>query len=187
MTKIIKVILTNKHYIKNNFYIYQMKKLLILFIFLPFLSTAQEFGFSAGTNYTFIKDFEKKARPGFDLNLVYSTSHGNQDYQLEVGYSQTRHLKEIKYQFLRVAFIPKIYITKGLNIQIGPRIGYLLKGTANKADIKDSKNFAHAAIIGGIGYRMKNYDLSLRYNQGISEIEKGLRDKGVQLTFGIFL
>lgn len=163
-------------------------RLILLFTLLSFTATAQEFGLSLGTNYTFVQDFEKKAKPGIDFNLVYSTPSGDGlDYQLEIGYSQTRPLEDLKYQYLRVAFIPKVYLTHGLNFQIGPRMGYLAKGTSSELDIKSPTNFAHLAILAGIGYRFEKIDISLRYNHGLTNIAEDTKDKGLQATVGIFL
>lgn len=77
--------------------------------------------------------------------------------------------KTVELNYLNLPLMGKYYLTKGLNIEAGPQLGYLLS-------IKNAQNPYNTIDFGanfGIGYKFDNgLNLGARYNLGISDISK---------------
>lgn len=95
--------------------------------------------------------------------------------------------------YLNVPLMGKYYLTKGLSLEAGPQIGFLLSAKNDKADVKDSFNAIDFGVNFGLGYKFNNgLNFGARYNLGLSDINNidGPSDKnknGVfQLSVGYF-
>lgn len=98
------------------------------------------------------------------------------------------------YHYLNVPLIFKGTITEGLHLQFGPQFGILLAADRregrNSLDITENMNRYDGALALGLGYDIGSWQLSTRYNLGISDI-RDEREKGndytnqvVQLSLG---
>ncbi|PKG50857.1 porin family protein [Olleya sp. 1-3] len=93
--------------------------------------------------------------------------------------------------YLGLPLMGKYYVTKGLSLEAGPQIGYLLSAKDEGRDVKDNFKSLDYGLTFGVGYKLENgLNFSARYNAGLSNINDvvGSKDKfrnGVaQLSIG---
>jgi hypothetical protein len=73
--------------------------------------------------------------------------------------------------YLNVPLMGKYYVAKGLSLEAGPQIGYLLSAKNEGTDVKDSFKKVDFAANLGIGYKLENgLNFGARYNFGLSNI-----------------
>ncbi len=83
--------------------------------------------------------------------------------------SDVKH--KLNYVTLPIMFKYNIY--KGLNLQAGPQIGYLIAAKEGDEDVKSKMNKVDFAINLGVGYRFtNNIFMDLRHNFGVSKLDK---------------
>ncbi|MBQ4804690.1 PorT family protein [Aquimarina sp. MMG015] len=99
----------------------------------------------------------------------------------------------IALNYLNVPLMSKYYVTKGLSLEAGPQIGFLLSTKGGTQDYKDQFKTMDFGVNFGVGYKLDNgLYFSARYNLGLSNINNidGISDKnrnGVfQLSIGYF-
>ncbi|AXT54467.1 PorT family protein [Aquimarina sp. AD1] len=99
----------------------------------------------------------------------------------------------IALNYLNVPFMSKYYVTKGLSLEAGPQIGFLLSTKGGTQDYKDQFKTMDFGVNFGVGYKLDNgLYFSARYNLGLSNINDidDISDKnrnGVfQLSIGYF-
>lgn len=64
----------------------------------------------------------------------------------------------------------KYYLTKGLSVEAGPQIGFLLSAKRESLDVKESYNTVDFGMNLGIGYKLQNgLNFGVRYNLGLSD------------------
>lgn len=177
-----------------------MKKLVLVTVIaiLGFANVnAQEikFGAKAGLNFAFITgDNTGNFNPTTDFNfglLAEVTISEKFSFQPELIYS--RQGCNVALNYLNVPLMGKYYLTKGLSLEAGPQIGFLLSAKKNKIDVKNSFNTIDLGVGLGVGYEFESgLNLGVRYNLGLSDINNidGFSDKnknGVfQLSIGYF-
>ncbi|WP_299212254.1 porin family protein [uncultured Aquimarina sp.] len=98
----------------------------------------------------------------------------------------------IALNYLNVPLIAKYYVTKGLSIEAGPQIGFLLSTKGGTNTNKDQFKTTDFGVNFGLGYKLDNgLYFSARYNLGLTNINNtdGISDKnGVfQLSIGYFI
>ncbi|MCH2194346.1 MAG: PorT family protein [Kordia sp.] len=92
----------------------------------------------------------------------------------------------------------KYYVLKGLSIELGPQIGFLLsaeqENEVQNIDVKDRLKSIDFEVNFGIAYKFSNgLSFGLRYNAGLTNINDvtGFLDENrygvVQLSIGYFL
>jgi len=75
----------------------------------------------------------------------------------------------LKLDYINLPILGKYYIIEGLSAEAGPVIGFLLSTNANKEDY----NSLDVAFTIGASYKLnENIFFSLRYNKGITDINK---------------
>ncbi|WP_111308321.1 porin family protein [Confluentibacter sediminis] len=75
--------------------------------------------------------------------------------------------------YLNIPLMGKYYLTKGLSVEAGPQIGFLLSAKNNKTDVKDSFNTFDFGVNFGLGYKLNNgLNFGARYNLGLTDINK---------------
>lgn len=166
---------------------------------------AQEikFGAKAGLNFAFITgDNTKNFDPNTDFHLGVMAEIKISDkfsFQPELIYSgqgaDTNIESEgsIALNYLNVPLIGKYYVTKGLSLEAGPQIGYLLSTKGGTLDYKDLLKPIDFGVNFGVGYKLDNgLYFNARYNLGLSNINNvdGFTDKNrngvIQLSIGYF-
>ena len=177
-----------------------MKKLLLLGLMLvAFQMSAQDkpitIGIKAGANFSNVKvDFEGAggspdgATSIFVGGLVDFALSEKVHLQPELLYS-IEGAKDADISFLNLPVMLKYYLIQGLNIQLGPQIGFLLDAEGGTDGLKST----NIAVNFGAAYELPGgFFVDARYNLGVSNIieeEPGLEDlslktKGFQLGVG---
>ena len=167
---------------------------------------AQEikFGVKAGLNFSTISGDDTRE---LDIGITTDFNFGvlaeipiseKFSFQPELMYSGQGYAGEgsgeiFILNYLNIPLIGKYYLTKGLSLEAGPQIGFLLSAKNNKTDVKDLFNTVDFGVNFGVGYKLDNgLNFGARYNIGLSDINNvdGFSDKnknGVfQLSIGYF-
>ncbi|WP_299765888.1 porin family protein [uncultured Dokdonia sp.] len=159
---------------------------------------AQElkFGAKAGLNFaTITNDAENELDITTDIVfglLVEVPISEKISFQPELMYSGQGSSSAIL-TYLNVPLIGKYYVVKGLSLEVGPQIGFLLSAedTDTDADIKDVFTNVDLSMNLGVGYTLNNgLFFNARYNLGLSDISTvdGITTKNrfLQVAVGYF-
>ncbi len=184
-----------------------MKKILLLAVVtvLGFTNVnAQKinFGVKGGLNFASISgDNTKEIDPvaAFNFGLLSEIPISEKfSFQPEVmfsgqGYSFKGKDNLIALNYLNVPLMGKYYVTKGLSIEAGPQLGFLLSAKDEKKDVKDSFKTFDFGVNFGLGYKLENgINFGVRYNLGLTDINNldnysGKNRNGVlQVSVGYF-
>ena len=160
-----------------------MKKILLLAVLtvLGFANVnAQEikFGIKGGLNFASISGDNTKGTDvvtSFNLGLLSEIPISKKfSFQPELMYSgQGYSLKDdtIALSYLNIPLMGKYYLTKGLSVEAGPQVGFLLAAKNDKTNIKDSFNTVDFGVNFGLGYKLDNgLNFVARYNLGLTDI-----------------
>lgn len=163
---------------------------------------AQEikFGAKGGLNFASISGDNTE-----DIELVTAFNFGvlaeipiteKFSFQPELMYSGQGYSFDdntVALNYLNIPLMGKYYLTKGLSLEAGPQIGFLLSAKNDNTDIKDSFNSVDFGVNFGLGYKLDNgLNFGARYNLGLSDINNidGFSDKNknrvFQLSVGYF-
>jgi hypothetical protein len=185
-----------------------MKKILVLAVItvLGFTNAnAQKikFGAKAGINITNItgnNTSSLEAVSAFNFGLVTEIPIAKKfSFQPELmfsgqGYSfEGRDGNLVSLSYLNVPLMAKYYVTKGLSLEAGPQIGYLLSAKNASTNVKDAFKKVDFAANLGIGYKLENgLNFGARYNFGLSNINNvsgdsnKFRNTVFQISVGYF-
>jgi hypothetical protein len=156
-----------------------MTKLVLLTIVAVFRLTnvnAQEIklGIKGGVNFSEINLVNSQNRfktTNFNLGLLAEIPISEKFYfQPELLYS-THGGSSINLNYFNIPLMGKYYLTKGLSIEAGPQVGFLLSAKTGDRNIKSSfKNLDFGANF-GVRYELKNgLNFGARYSHGLSKI-----------------
>ncbi|RNI31035.1 porin family protein [Rufibacter latericius] len=176
-----------------------MKKILFLvaFVWCGILSAEAQtsFGVKGGLNVATIRipNTDIDPRIGVHAGVFASTPISSRfALQPEILYSQqgVQIPKYIyTYHYLNVPLIFKGTISGGLHAQVGPQFGILLSANRKEGrtslDITDTRNRYDGAIALGLGYDVSAWQVSARYNLGLSDIRDD-SDSGLSYTNNVF-
>jgi hypothetical protein len=156
---------------------------------------AQEikFGAKGGLNFASISGDNTNGIDvvtSFNFGVVSEISISDKfSFQPELMYSgQGYSFKEntIALSYLNIPLIGKYYLTKGLSVEAGPQIGFLLSAKNEKTDVKDSFNTFDFGVNFGLGYKLDNgLNFGVRYNLGLTDINN-LDDSSSKYKNGVF-
>jgi hypothetical protein len=182
-----------------------MKKILLLAVvtvlgFTNVNAQKIKFGVKGGLNFANISGDNTK-----DIDLVTSFNFGvvseipiseKFSFQPELMYSGQGYSfndNTVALSYLNIPLMGKYYVTKGLSVEAGPQIGFLLGAKNEKTDVKDSFNTFDFGVNFGLGYKLDNgLNFGARYNLGLTDINNvegsSIKNKnGVfQLSVGYF-
>jgi hypothetical protein len=154
--------------------------LVILAIFGIVNSYAQEIelGAKAGINISSISgDSSVNTGSLGRLNFGFMAEyHINEkfSFQPELLYSQQGYVffeNTIALDYLNVPLLGKYYVTKGLSLEAGPQIGFLLSADVEGEDVKDAFQSLDYGVTAGLGYKLDNgINFSARYYLGLANI-----------------
>lgn len=137
---------------------------------------ASDFGITTDFNFGFMAEIPISEKFSFQPELLYSGQGA-----------------EISLTYLNIPLMGKYYVTKGLSLEAGPQIGFLLSAENEDTDVKDSFKTVDLGLNLGIGYKLDNgLNFGARYNFGVSDINDvdNLSDKNrnavLQLSVGYF-
>ena len=160
-----------------------MKKFLLLAVVtvLGFVNvTAQEikFGAKGGLNFATIsgdnaKDFDLVT--AFNFGVVSEIPISEKfSFQPEVMYSGQGYSfndNTVALSYLNIPLMGKYYVAKGLSLEAGPQIGFLLAAKNEKINVKDSFKTVDFGVNFGVGYKLDNgLNFGARYNLGLTDI-----------------
>ncbi|WP_299256371.1 porin family protein [uncultured Aquimarina sp.] len=144
-----------------------------------------EIGWTTDFNLGVMAEVKISDKFSFQPELMYSGQGYGSDFDSE-GITALN--------YLNVPLMLKYYMTKGLSLEAGPQIGFLLStkgGTNTNKDLFKTTDFG---VNFGLGYKLDNgLYFSARYNLGLTDINNidGISDKnknGVfQLSIGYFI
>ncbi|PVW15687.1 porin family protein [Marixanthomonas spongiae] len=163
-----------------------MKKLIFAVLALVTITTTQaqniDLGIKAGVNFanvSDVSDFDSKtgfvagAFVGFklsdNLGLQADLLYSQQGAEFDAG--------KFDFDYINVPIIAKIYLMKGLNLQVGPQFGFVVdkKTEFDLIDFSELPDFEDSDVSGVIG---AGYDFPLgirvdaRYNFGFNDLGK---------------
>lgn len=114
-------------------------------------------------------------RVSIQPEVLYST----QGAKLEGSVAGVSTETTIRSQYINVPVLAKIYVVEGLNLQVGPQIGFLtggeitgrVGGVESTSDVTDSMNSIDFGAVVGAGYKVaNNITIDARYNFGLSNV-----------------
>ncbi|MBF7091986.1 PorT family protein [Flavobacterium sp. ALJ2] len=175
-----------------------MKKILLLAVItvLGFTNVnAQKikFGVKGGLNFANISGDKTK-----NIDVVTSFNFGvlseipisdKFSFQPELMYSGQGYSfndNTIALSYLNIPLMGKYYLTKGLSVEAGPQIGFLLAAKNEKTNVKDSFNTFDFGVNFGVGYKLDNgLNFGARYNLGLTDINN-LEGSSIKNKNGVF-
>ena len=163
-----------------------MKKILLLAVVtvLGFTNvTAQKikFGAKGGLNFANINgdDTSKlETVAAFNFGLMSEIPISQKfSFQPEIMFSGQGYSFEgsngniVALNYLNVPLMGKYYVVKGLSLEAGPQLGFLLSAKNEKTNVKDSFNTVDFGVNFGLGYKLENgLNFGARYNLGLTDI-----------------
>jgi len=176
-----------------------MKKILVLAVFtiLGFANvTAQEikFGVKGGLNFSTItgkNDENINDVTSYHFGVVSEIPMSEKfSFQPELMYSRqgyTYNNNIIALNYLNIPLMGKYYVTKGLSLEAGPQIGFLLSAKNEGVKVTNSYNTFDFGANFGLGYKLENgLNFGARYNLGITKIDTQNRNGVIQVSVGYF-
>ena len=164
-------------------------------------ANAQEvkFGIKGGVNFSEINwnnSGNRYRNSDFNLGFMSEITISEKfSFQPELLYSGQGG-SSINLNYLNIPLMGKYYLTKGLSLEAGPQVGYLLSAKTNGTNIKSSFNKFDFGASFGLGYKLKNgLNFGVRYNLGLSKINNTntvsqysgkSKNKLFQLSIGYF-
>ncbi|MCC9073254.1 PorT family protein [Flavobacterium sp. F-65] len=182
-----------------------MKKFLLLAVLtvLGFTNVnAQKikFGVKGGLNFASISGDDTKdvdAVTSFNFGVVSEIPISEKfSFQPELMYSGQGYSfndNTVALSYLNIPLMGKYYLTKGLSVEAGPQIGFLLSAKDDNTNVKKSFNTFDFGVNFGLGYKLENgLNFGARYNLGLTDINNidnysGKNKNGVlQVSVGYF-
>lgn len=160
-----------------------------------------DFGVKAGLNFTSISGDDvpdSGMNTDFHFGVMAELSITDKfSFQPELLYSGqgfSTDQNTILLNYINVPLIAKYYLTKGLSLEAGPQIGFLISAKNENVDIKDQIKSFDFGVNLGVSYKFDNgLNFGARYNFGLSDINdiSGFTNKNqnavFQLSIGYFL
>jgi len=165
---------------------------------------AQEikFGVKGGLNFANLKgDNTSNLEPvtAFNFGVMSEISITDKfSFQPELmysgqGFSFKNDKNPVALSYINLPLIGKYYVTKGLSLEAGPQIGYLVGADYDGVNVKDDYKKLDFGANVGLGYKLDNgINFGVRYNLGLSNINdvQGDSDKiknnVLQVSLGYF-
>jgi len=146
---------------------------------------SSEFGWTTDFNLGVMAEIKISDKFSLQPELMYSGQ----------GYGSSVESEGIiALNYLNVPLISKYYVTKGLSIEAGPQVGFLLSTKGGTQDYKDRFKTTDFGVNFGLGYKFDNgINFSVRYNLGLTNINNtdgisGKNKNGVlQISIGYFI
>ena len=183
-----------------------MKRILIItaLVAISSIGNAQQLGIQAGFNFANITGEVDTLtyKIGFETGILAEFQVGENFYlQPELlftlqGAIDDEHSEDkVSLNYVVLPVLAKFFLTRGFNVQIGPRIGLLVMAqtTLDETDIQieDQLNSTDFGLIGGVGYQRNRWSASARYYHGLTDIHDASNvDVGnqiLQFAIGFFI
>ncbi|PKB15906.1 porin family protein [Flavobacterium sp. 5] len=175
-----------------------MKKILVLAVvtvlgFTNVNAQKIKFGAKGGLNFASISGDNTKGSntvTSFNFGLLSEIPISEKfSFQPELMYSGQGYSFDdntVALHYLNIPLMGKYYVAKGLSVEAGPQIGFLLSAKNEKTDVKDSFNTFDFGINFGLGYKLENgLNFGARYNLGLTNINN-IDDSSSKNKNGVF-
>lgn len=146
-------------------------------------------------------EFKVAEKFSIQPELLFSTQGAKQEFGMYYEGFDIDVEDKIKLSYLNVPIMAKYYVIKGLSIEAGPQIGFLLSAKeeakasvgwaseSGEVDIKDELKSIDFGFNLGAGYEFtQNIFVQARYNFGLTNIgddsDVDLKNGVLQLSFG---
>ena len=137
-----------------------------------------KFGAKGGLNFASVNGDNSKDKDvvtSFNFGVLSEIPlSGKFSFQPELMYSGQGYSfnnNTIALSYLNVPLMGKYYLTKGLSVEAGPQLGFLLAAKNEKTNVKNSFNTFDFGVNFGLGYKLDNgLNFGVRYNQGLTDI-----------------
>ena len=130
--------------------------------------------------------------------LLYSKQGGTQDGSLVFQEANVNYESTFNLSYLTVPIMAKFYVAKGLSLEAGPQIGFLLKSefdievnnalfaSSTTEDVKDFTKSNDFAFNIGAGYQLNSgLNFNLRYNIGLTDAYEDIDAKNSVFQVGV--
>ena len=130
--------------------------------------------------------------------LLYSRQGGTQDGSLVFQEGNVNYESTFNLSYLTVPVMAKFYVAKGLSLEAGPQIGFLLKSevdievnnalfaSSTTEDVKDFTKSTDFAFNIGAGYQLNSgLNFNLRYNIGLTDAYEDIDAKNSVFQVGV--
>ena len=130
--------------------------------------------------------------------LLYSKQGGTQDGSLVFQEANVNYESTFNLSYLTVPIMAKFYVAKGLSLEAGPQIGFLLKSevdievnnallaSSTTEDVKDFTKSTDFAFNIGAGYQLNSgLNFNLRYNIGLTDAYEDIDAKNSVFQVGV--
>lgn len=160
--------------------------ILVSFLALNTYSQGIDLGVKAGMNFATINDASVSLdnRTGFHAGVFLALKFNDKvAIQPEMLYSQQGaefDLGKFNLDYVNFPVVLKYYLVKGLNIQVGPQLGFVVNDEISFAGIAgdaEAEKFDVGGIIGAGVDMPFGLRLDARYNIGFSEVSKDAEGK----------
>ncbi|WP_340065838.1 porin family protein [Ascidiimonas aurantiaca] len=129
-------------------------------------------------SFGFVAEIPLSEKFSFQPEFMYSVQ----------GFDTNDDLVSLKY--LNIPLMGKYYVAKGLSMEAGPQLGYLLSAKQEDNDVDDNFNRIDFGVNFGLGYKLENgLNFGARYNLGLSNINDidELNDKNRNGVFQVYV
>jgi hypothetical protein len=175
-----------------------MKKILLLAVvtvlgFTNVNAQKIKFGAKGGLNFASISGDNTKGSDvvtafnfGVLSEIPISDTFSFQPELMYSGQGYSFNDNTIALSYLNIPLMGKYYLTKGLSVEAGPQLGFLLAAKNEKTDVKDSFNTFDFGVNFGLGYKLDNgLNFGVRYNLGLTDINN-LDNSSSKYKNGVF-
>ena len=119
---------------------------------------------------------DPKVRAGF-IAGVEGEYYANNWFGIALGLNYAQQGWKIesltdKLDYLNVPLTADFYVAPGLALKTGVQFGFLMSAKAEDVDIKDACEKTNISIPLGISYEISNFILDIRYNLGLTKVNK---------------
>lgn len=165
-----------------------------------------QFGVKAGVNFATIAgdDFESPdSRTGFHAGVLAELPFSERfSIQPEILYSAqgfsaegtilgSSYEADYKMDYIQVPILAKVYLMNGLNVQVGPQIGFRINekieaSDGSSIDFDSEDNDINLGLAAGLEYKFPNgFFVQGRYNYGFTDIYKDVNAHNSVIQAGV--
>ena len=146
----------------------------------PYISeTESRIGFNGG----FLMEVKLPVKLGFEADILFSTK-GTKDILFKDINGNSIGPTDLKFSYIDIPVVIKIYMAKVLSFQLGGQYSVLLNSSSLEAYGDEKWKGRDLSVVFGLGLDVLKIHVSARYNYGLTSIDDAGSDiKNNMLTF----